>query len=297
MIDWNALQVFLVAAEGGSFSAAARRLKLSQPTVSRQIAALEEQLGARLFLRQARGLELTPAGESVIELAKRMEEDAVTVERRLTGAAAGVEGEVRVSTTEGLGVLWLTERLLPFRQRHPGIRLDLVIDNTAADLARREADIAVRLFQPRQPDLVAKRVGRLGLGLYASTDYLARRGTPQRIEELKDHELVAFDNTPALPPQAVWLAKAAAGAAPAFRSNSLLAQYQAARAGWGIAIAPALLLAGDPGLRRVLPQAPVPALDIWLVVHADLRRSPRIRLVYDELADVFARHRQALAGD
>lgn len=295
-MDWSALKAFLAAAEGGSFSAAAKTLRLSQPTVSRQVAELERGLNARLFVRQARGLVLTPSGEGILELARRMEETAVAVERRLSGEEAAAGGLVRVSVTEGLASHWLIDKLVPFRLAHPALALDIRVDNTAVDLARREADIAIRLFRPKQADLVAKRVGSLGLGLYAAASYLARKGEPRALAELAGHDLVGFGEVPYLPPQGAWMMQAAGGRALAFRSNSLTAQYQAVRAGWGIGVAPHFVMASDPAVRRVLAAAKTPVLELWLVVHGDLRRSPRIRLVFDELAALFARHRAELAG-
>lgn len=295
-MDWSALKAFLAAAEGGSFSAAAKTLRLSQPTVSRQVAELERGLNARLFVRQARGLVLTPSGEGILELARRMEETAVAVERRLSGEESTAGGLVRVSVTEGLASLWLIDKLIPFRLAHPALALDIRVDNTAVDLARREADIAIRLFRPKQADLVGKRVGSLGLGLYAATSYLARRGEPRTLADLSSHDLVGFGEVPFLPPQGAWMMQAAAGRVLAFRSNSLTAQYQAVRAGWGIGVVPHFVTANDPAVRRVLVAAKVPVLELWLVVHGDLRRSPRIRLVFDELAALFARHRAELAG-
>ena len=295
-MDWSALKAFLAAAEAGSFSAAARRLRLSQPTVSRQVAELERDLNARLFVRQARGLVLTPSGEGILELARRMEETAVAVERRLGGEEATAGGLVRITVTEGLASLWLIDRLVPFRLAHPALALDIRVDNMAVDLARREADIAIRLFRPKQADLVAKRVGNLGFGLYAAASYLARKGEPRTLADLAGHDLVGFGEVPFLPSQGSWLMQAAGGRALAFRSNSLTAQYQAIRAGWGIGAAPHFVMAKDAGVRRVLPEARAPVQDLWLVVHGDLRRSPRIRLVFDELAALFARHRAELAG-
>lgn len=295
-MDWSALKAFLAAAEGGSFSAAAKTLRLSQPTVSRQVAELERGLNARLFVRQARGLVLTPSGEGILELARRMEETAVAVERRLSGEEAAAGGLVRVSVTEGLASHWLIDKLVPFRLAHPALALDIRVDNTAVDLARREADIAIRLFRPKQADLVAKRVGSLGLGLYAAASYLARKGEPRALAELAGHDLVGFGEVPYLPPQGAWMMQAAGGRALAFRSNSLTAQYQAVRAGWGIGVVPHFVMASEPAVRRVLAAAKTPVLELWLVVHGDLRRSPRIRLVFDELAALFARHRAELAG-
>ncbi|MBM3569751.1 MAG: LysR family transcriptional regulator [Alphaproteobacteria bacterium] len=297
MSDWDGYRVFLAVAETGSLSAAARTLRLSQPTVGRAIAALERRLGTRLFLRQARGLTPTPAGAALMEPARRMAEAAARVPNALAGGGIAASEPVRISCTEGIGILWLTAKLRELNTAHPEIPLSLIIDNLAVDLARRQADIAVRLFRPREPDLIAKRVGLLVSGLYASADYVKAHGVPRRMSDLKRHRFVGQDHHGAtmISPQARWLGRQIGDRPLAFASNSLVAQYRAIRLGWGIGLVPPIFFRGDPDLVRVLPEADTPRLEIWLAVHADLRRDPRIALVYDTLGDLLRRDRRALA--
>lgn len=297
MLDWTALRDFLAVAEAGSLSAAAKRLRVSQPTVSRRIAALETDLEARLFNRTPRGLELTEAGETILEHARRMDQEALAVARAATGTDSGLEGTVRLSATEGIGVEWLTRELSAFRDAYPGIRVELLIDNAAANLLRREADIAVRLFRPQQADLIARRVGHHVLGLFAAAEYLARRGTPARVEELAAHDIVGYDESIGHVAQAKWLLRHVSAEQLVFRSNSLLSQLQATRAGIGIGTHSALIGNRDPGLVRVLPEIDVTRQDIWLVTHPDLRRSARIRAMFDFLAELITTHRAELAGE
>jgi DNA-binding transcriptional LysR family regulator len=296
MLDWTLLRTFHTVAGTGSLSAAARQLRLSQPTVSRQIAALEKELGTRLFLRRARGLTLTPAAESIREAASRMDELAATVTRRAASAEAGFSGTIRLSTTEGLGVLWLLPRLHEFRRTHPGLAIELAVDNAAVDLAKREADIALRLFRPTEGDLVARKVGQLGFGFYASTDYLARKGRPKSAADLARHDIVGIDRASPGYPQARYLQSIGLPPEAALRTNSLIGQIQAAKSGLGIAAIGHYAAADDPQLVQVLAETPFPPIDLWLVVHSDMRSSPRVRAMSDYLAQLVRRDRRRLEG-
>ncbi|MCG8692544.1 MAG: LysR family transcriptional regulator [Minwuiales bacterium] len=296
MLDWTALRDFLAVAEAGSLSAAAKHLRVSQPTVSRRIAALESGLDARLFNRTPRGLELTEAGEMILDHAKRMDQEAVAVERTASGTDSGLEGTVRLSATEGIGVEWLTGELAGFRDAYPGIRIELVIDNAAVNLLRREADIAVRLFRPQQSDLIAKRVGTHAVRLFAAKSYADRYGIPEKVEDLAKHYIVGFDEAFGHITQAKWLLRHVPADRMVFSSNSLLSQLAAVRAGVGIGSASALVGHRDPNLRPVLPHIDVANQEIWLVTHPDLKRSARIRAAFDYLADLIARNGEELAG-
>lgn len=295
MLDWTALRDFLSVVESGSLSAAAKRLRVSQPTVSRRIAALEAALNARLFNRTPRGLELTDAGETILRHTQSMEREALSAERAVTGSDTGLDGTVRVSMTGGLGVEWLTAELAAFRKRYEGIRLEVVIDNAPVNLLRREADIAVRLFRPEQADLIARRVGRNVVGLFANTEYLDARGRPQTVADLAGHDIVGFDEAFAQMGQARWLESNVGQEQIALRSNSLLAQLAAVRAGIGIGAVSCLIGRRDPRLERVIPNLDVIEQEIWLVTHGDLRRSARIRAAFDYLAEVIIAHRDELA--
>lgn len=295
-LEWTALRDFLAVAEAGSLSAAARRLGVSQPTLTRRMAALEERLGAELFLRTPRGLELTDAGEAILEPARHMEQEARAVEVAVTGRDRALAGPVRITATEGLAIDWLTPELAVFQRSHPEIEIQFLIRNTNVNLLEREADIAVRLGRPRQVDLVARRVGDLAYGLYASRAYLDERGRPQNDDDLRQHQAVVFDELLKHAQLGSWLERSLGPARIVFRANSLQAQLAAMRAGYGIGAQAPFIASRRAELERVLPDRSL-LLDIWLVTHPGLRRSARMRAVYDFLIERFEVARCALAGE
>lgn len=293
--NWTLLQTFLQVAEAGSFSRAAQRLSLSQPTVGRHIAALEEESGQRLFLRGARGLSLTPAGARLAEAAAAMDQAAAQALRALAVGDAELAGAVRVSATEGLGIHWLTRTIPPLHQRYPGIDIELMVDNFAVNLGRRDADIALRLFRPSQKRLSATRAALLGLALYAARDYISRRGLPDSKDQLPRHHIVGLDESLSQLPSAEWLAAQVGEARYTFRANTLIAQYQAIKAGCGIGMLPCFLAQGDRTFVPILPELNF-TTDIWLVVHDDLKDVPRIRATHDFLLERLHAEANHLAG-
>lgn len=295
-LDWSILRDFIAVAETGSLSQAARRLRLSQPTLSRRIAALEEQLKAQLFQRTPRGLLLTDAGEQVLSGARRVEEEALAIERQAEAAHQTLTGTVRISVTEGLGSLWLPQKLAAFHAAYPGVCVEVLVDNRTVNLIRREADIAIRLFRPEQPDLIAKKAGDLVMGLYASRGYLDRYGRPAKPSDLKDHSHVGFDESMSTHPGVQKLERLFTPERIVHRSSSFVGQLQATLAGIGIGAHDCVLADAEPTLERILPDVFKHDIEIWLVTHADLRRSARIRAVFDFLSDVIAADRNVLIG-
>jgi DNA-binding transcriptional LysR family regulator len=294
--DWDGYRVFAAVVERGSFSRAAGELGISQPTASRRVDELERSLGARLLVRRARGVVPTPAGERVAAEVRRMAQAAVLAGAAATGAAGPARRRVRISATEGFGAVWLPHRIAELRAGHPELAIEIVVDNAASDLGARQADLAVRLFRPRQADLVARRVGSVGFGLFAAQRYLAARGAPRRLDDLAKHDHVGFIDRGALAPSYLrWLRKIVPEDRFVASASSLLAMTELARAGTGIVLGTVALLAADPRLVRILPRARPPAMDIWLAVHADVRRDPDVVLVMDRLAAVFAREAAALS--
>jgi DNA-binding transcriptional LysR family regulator len=252
--------------------------------------ALEARLGTRLFERQGRGYVLTADGENLAEAVRRMESEALSVERRLQGRDSALSGVVRLSATEGIGALWLPQRLRRFQKQYPDIDIELVLDNTEVNLSRREADVAIRMRQsagtlPWQDALVGRRLGVLRVALYASPDYLAEHGTPASVDDLSQHATVTLDSYMAAANYNEWFIKASGGRRSAFASNSLLAQLQAVRAGFGIGVIASGLVTDELGLAPVLPDVTLPAPEVWLLFHADLKQSARIRAVVDFLAE------------
>lgn len=295
-LNWSFLKDFLTVTEAGSLSAAARRLGISQPTLSRRMAALEEELGAELFRRGPRGLELTEAGEAILEPARQMREGANALELAVSGRDRELAGPVRITATEGLAVEWLTPELSDFRAAHPRIDLEVLIRNTAVNVLRREADIALRLGRPQQMELVTRRVGELALGLYASRAYLEEVGTPRTPEDMEHHRAVSFDESYAYTGAGSWLERSLGSARVVYRANQLSAQLAAIRAGFGIGGQSRFIASRVPDLVRVLPERET-RLEIWLVTHPGLRRSARIRAVYDFVAERLTAARALLADE
>lgn len=284
-IDWQLIEVFLRVAQQGSFTAAAAELGTSQPTVSRQVRALEEALGVALFARHARGFELTDRGEALLESARQVEDDVQTFLRRATGMNTRLEGSVRVSASEPVAAYHLTHFVSEFLPTHPDIDIEVVASNRPSDLLRREADIALRMFQPTQLDLIIRRAGELELGFYAHHSYLERHGTPSRLEELCDHVLIGYDRDAT---GFEFLEDYGIGRQDfALRSDSLLTQFQAIVAGVGIGGAQVSVMQRFPQVQRLFEDVEVPAAQVWLAVHRDLRHSPIVRAVFDGLADFF----------
>jgi len=294
-LDWSWLRDFGVVAETGSLSEAARRLGVSQPTLTRRMTALEEHLGAEVLRRGPRGIALTETGEAILQPVERMRAEAGNVDVTATGRDAALSGVVRVSATEGLANYWCTPALLELQRAHPAIRIEIDTRNRNANLLRREADIALRLGRPRQKELVAKRIGELALGLYGSSGYLEQRGRPDRLEDLALHARIGFDQSLLDTTAGSWVESLATLGQPAFRSTSLITQLEAVRCGWGIGMT-SVFIAGDfDDIERVLPQVEQ-RLEVWLVTHPGLRRSARVRAVFDFLAERFEADRERLAG-
>jgi DNA-binding transcriptional LysR family regulator len=242
---------------------------------------LEEGLGARLFDRTPTGYVLTEAGHRLLPRAERIEREALGVERDVAGEDQKLEGVVRLTATEMLTTRFIAPHLRRFRERYPEIQLELHCTNLDVNLARREADIALRLARPTQEDLIIKRLSFIHLGLYASIDYVDRFGLPK--DSLAGHQLILFANTRPFRRENDWLAARMDGAHLALRSDSVSAIYSATVAGTGIALLPCLVADHDRHLVRVpLEGAPEPR-QIWQAVHKDLRDSARIRAVLDFL--------------
>jgi len=294
-LDWSWLRDFAVVADEGSLSEAARKLGVSQPTLTRRMTALEEQLGAEVLRRGPRGIELTEAGEAILQPVRRMRDEAGQVDLAATGQDAALAGPVRVSATEGIANYWCAPALLELHRIHPGIRIELDVRNRNANLLRREADVAIRLGRPRQPDLVARRVGEIALGLYAHSGYLERHGRPDSPGALAGHSFVGFDESIVDTDPGRWIEGLAGQARPTFRSTSLITQLFAVRCGWGIGMTSIFVAQETPGLERVLPEIER-RMGVWIVTHPGLRRSARIRAVYDFLVARFAQDRERLAG-
>ncbi len=297
MPDWNDLRYFLAIAREGTLAAAARSLRVDASTVGRRLAALEEELATRLFDRTPAGLALTEAGRGIRSAVEEMEASALAVERRASGEDARLEGVVRITLTEAFAVHVLLPRFAPFRERHPNIQVQFLTDYGALDLARREADLAIRLTRPQEDTLVARKVGEIAVALYASEEYLARRGLPDPAHGFAGHDVLGYVDAAAKWPEARWLAEHAPGAHVALRCNSLLSVVAAARAGLGLGVMPCLNGDQEPDLRRVVPPIPSLRRDIWLVVHRDLQHNARVRATLHFLGELVQRERPLFSGE
>ncbi|WP_426103071.1 LysR family transcriptional regulator [Massilia sp. TSP1-1-2] len=283
-LDWNLLNVFMHLVDAGSLSKAARSSGMSQPTLSRQISTLEQQLGIILFDRSSRGMQLTVAGRQLVERAGRMRHEAGAIARAAQAISDEVAGTVRLAASELTAVHILPPILTDIRRRHPAIEFEVLASNDIANLLEREADIAIRMAAPGQGELVARKVGQLEMGIYAHRSYLDLRGTPHTLEQLLECDLIGFDRDDSLRRGLL-----AAGAAKdrlrfAFRSDSHDVCWQMVRSGFGCGFVTKLVAATDTDVVRLMPSAAVPPLPVWLTVHREVRSSRRLRLVYDALA-------------
>lgn len=292
-IEWELYRSLLGVLREGSLSGAARALGIAQPTVGRHVAALEAALGLALFTRSQTGLIPTEAALALRGHAQAMESTAAALERVAASYGDGVRGVVRVTASEVIGIEVLPAVVAALRERHPDLKVELVLSNSVQDLLQREADVAVRMTAPRQDQLVARHVGAIELGLHASAAYLQRHGTPASLEELGSHVLIGYDR---LPP----FARAALRRWPwfgrdhiALRTDSDVAQLALIRAGAGIGICQAALARRTPGLVRLLPEAFALPFDTWVTMHEDLRDSPRCRVTFDALVEALGAHARA----
>ncbi len=286
-MDWDKLRVFHAVAEAGSFTHAGETLNLSQSAVSRQISALEENLQVPLFHRHARGLILTEQGESLNRTVREVFAKLAMTEALLTESKEKPAGRIKVTTTVGFGATWLAPRLQEFLERYPDISMSLLLDDTELDLAMREADVAIRMHAPKQPDLVQRHLFHIDWLVVASPEYLAKHGTPERAEELDDHKLVLFGDYRPPVPDINWLAEAGRRAGSPRRAllevNSLHAMAQAVRLGVGIGVLPNWMSDEVAGLTRLLPDLKAPKVDVFFVYPEELRNSKRVAVFRDFL--------------
>ena len=286
--SWDLYRSFEAVLRTGSLSGAARMLGLTQPSIARHIDALEQAIGRDLFVRSQRGLTPTAAALELRPYAELLATTSAALLRTAEGSAGKIAGTVRISASEVVSAEHLPAILSRLRQKHPALAFEISASNSVDDLLQRQADIAVRMVQPTQKSLIARKVAPIPLGLHAQADYLARRGTPVTLQDLADHDLIGFDTeTPAI--------RAFAEQFPAFnrtsfalRIDSDVAQLAAIRAGFGIGICQVPIAARAPGLVRVLAADFAVDLDVWIVIHEDLRTSPRCRMVFDALVEAFS---------
>lgn len=285
--DWALVRSFLAALEQGSLLGAAKVIQASQPTIGRHIAELESQLGVVLFERTGRGLLPTETALRLADAARAMEAGAHQLARGVSGADSAegaVAGTVRITASQPVACYLLPPLLAQMRLALPQVQVALVASNAVSNLLRREADIAVRMVQPDQATLVAKRVGKVSLSACAHQDYLRRRGMPRQPTDLLAHELVGADRNEDILKGFAAMGYPVTREHFAFRTDDLIASWQAVRNGLGVGFMADYLIRTDSAVVPLLPMLKIPPLPVWLAVHREIRTSRRIRAVYDFLA-------------
>ncbi len=295
-LDWDAYRFFIAVVDAGSFSAAARRLRVSQPTVGRKISELEDRLQVRLFDRLNHGYSLTDAGHSIVRYCRDLETNALCIERAVAGQDRTLEGKVQLATTDGLGAYWLAPRLPRWHERHPKIEIELLVGTSSLDLTRREADIAFRIGDPGSEDLIGRKIGLVSFGLYGARTYFEKWGEPSDISDLREHTIIGSVGNLANLVQARRLREISEGAEHCLQCNHLPTQIAAVSAGVGLLALPCYVGATVSELRRILPNDFDITLDLWLLTHRDLRAVTRIRMMLDFLAEEVKRDEGHLTG-
>ncbi len=288
-VDWTLIQTFLAVAKHGSYTAAAQDIGQSQPTVGRHINQLEAQLGTTLFQRETRGHSLTEAGQGLLQHARSMEENAARLMLSAAGQADKVKGVVRVTASIVVSHYLLPPIFARIRAAEPEIELELHPSDDTDNLLFREADIAVRMYRPEQLDVITKRVGAQKFGIFATRAYLDRRGRPETMADLFAHDFIGYDRSDLMIRGMRQMGINADRSMFSIRCDNQTVYLELLRAGCGLGVAPLNIAGPDPRLERVVPDLPIPDLPIWLTAHQALRNTPRIRLVFDLLADALAK--------
>lgn len=289
-LDWNLIKSFVVVAETGSLSAAARQLSASQPTLGRHIAELEAVLGVALFRRGRKGYELTDNGAALLERGRGVGEQAAAFSRLALGATEAIAGTVRLAASEIVAAYVLPPLLARLGEQEPGIEVEIVASNQVENLLRRDADIAVRMVKPVQNDLVARKIADLGLVACAAKSYLDRRGRPEKVEDLLAHDLGGYDRNDDIIRGFAVLGAIVDRHAFRIRTDNQIVAWELIRAGNGIGFMQKSLVDRDRSVEAVLSGFALPSLPMWLAMHRDVRTSPRIRRVADFLIDELRRY-------
>jgi DNA-binding transcriptional LysR family regulator len=287
-LDWDKLRVFHAAAEAGSFTHAAEALRLSQSAISRQVSALEQDVGVALFHRHARGLVLTEQGEMLYQTAHEVLMKLESVKMRLTEAKDRPSGPLRVTTTVGLGSGWLTERVQEFLDLYPEIQLQLILANEELDLTLRQADCAIRLRQPQQPDLIQRKLFTVHFHLYASPSYVNKHGKPQSIAEMDDHRIVTFgEPVPSHLADMNWLETAGrpegTKRSATLQINNIMSIKAAVQKGAGIAMLPDYMVDKQAGLVQLMPETEVPSFDTYFCYPDAMKNQVKLHVFRDFL--------------
>ena len=284
-MNWDGFRYFTAAAEAGSLSAAAILLESNQSTVGRHIDALELDLGAKLFQRSVKGLSLTKEGQAVYEQAQNIQHSIVKIQRVVQSGEETAKGTVRLSLPEGLGQEIIIPALDRFYQQYPNVKLIFNMSATTANLTQGEADVAVRLFRPEEPDLVVKYLSEMKLGLYVSKSYKKNHGLPNQLKDIRKHRVITYGDFLSILPENQWLLNHSDDALRVLCSDSTVTRFKATISGVGISLQPEVLAQTNPDLIRLFKSAKLPAHKVWLVYHKDVRHMSRIKAVVEFLSD------------
>ncbi len=287
--DWGDLRYFLAVYETGSYTKACALLRSDQSTVGRRIAAMEQRLGAKLFDRHGRGMRPTPAARGIAECAAPIRSAVQTIERRFGGIDGELSGLVKIAATEGLAAIWLTPRLAEFQRGNPGILIEVQTGNDQADLSRREADIAIRLTRPTEPQQVAQLVGKMRFGLFTVPAYEAIYGLPKSIDELFNHRIVDHSAL-ATPLLQTWHNIVSRHEHVMYRTNSSNGYQWAVQTGYGIGLFPTYTPKMFPDMIRVPIELDM-ELPVWLVSHEETNTIARTRIVLNYIRNLFDKDR------
>ena len=278
-INWDCLRYFLASADTGSLTAASKILGSNQPTVGRYIDNLESVLGIKLFQRSVRGLILTQEGKDIYERVIDIQNSIVQIQHIAESEKETIRGVVNLSVPEGLGHEIIIPALEGFYQKHPNINLVINVSSSISNLTRGEADIAIRLFRPSEVDLVAKHLGEMKMSLFSSNLYKEKYSFPKNLDALKDHKIITYGEQSSSLPENKWLLKYSYSSSHILSSDSTAARLRATLSGIGISIQPEILAKQNTGLLPVLNNLNIPAHNVWLVYHKDIRHMRRIRAV------------------
>lgn len=282
--DWNQIRAFLATAEEGSLSAAARALNSTQPTLGRQVTALEEALGVTLFERAGRSLTITSAGRDLLEHVKAMGDAASRISIVASGQSQAVAGRVSITASELLAAGFLPPVIRKLRQDAPGIEIEIVASDRLEDLTRRDADIAIRHVRPEQPELIARQLPDLAAGFFASSEYIRRYGRPRISGDLSGHHFLGPRDTGMMLSVLAGYGLVIAQEQFTLRTDSGVVMWEMMRAGIGIAVLPVGLWPHTQGVEQVFGDMPEITFPVWLATHRELHTSRRIRIVFDALA-------------
>jgi len=282
--DWSLTQAFLATAETGSLSAAARQLSRSQPTVGRQIQAMEEQLGVTLFQRAPRGLVLTEVGQKILPFAQDLAEQAGRLSLAAESTSDDLEGTVRITASDMMATYFMPDILRELMHSEPQIQIEMVATDSMQNLLTREADIAVRMAEPDQNEVIAQKIGKVDIGLYGSDNYIQKFSRPQTFEDLENHLVLGFDKNDMIIRRMREMGLDLRRDMFRFRTDNQLTYLHAIRSGLGIGGCSNLLARRFNGLTQVLHDIQIPSMPVYLVAHQELRTSARIRFVFDYLS-------------